>query len=91
MPRSAISHARTRCGSAPAVAARVVIAVGFVDGLDDPPSVDAGQRGARQPAQLGQPGADVLRARRKVFTERHRKTNARSKIGLTVLQALPSP
>ena len=86
MPRSAISQARTRCGSAPSVAARVVIEVGSSTGSTTRHPSTSASVVAGQPAQLGQPGANVLGTSSQMFAERDRKANACSDIGFTVLQ-----
>ena len=88
MPRSAISHARTCCGSAPSVGRQRGDRGRLVERLDHPPALDVGQRGAGHPAELGQPGADLLGPGGQVLPQRHRIAHARSDIGLAQFQAL---
>jgi hypothetical protein len=88
IPRSAISHDRTFCGSAPSSGVNVVMAVGSPTGSTTRPAGHTGQRGAGRVAQLRQPRADPIRAGCQVFAERDRIPHARSDIGVAGLQPL---
>ena len=88
MPRSAISHARTFCGSAPSTGANVVIAVGSSSGSTTRQPLTSASAVAGHPADLGQPVADLLRPGGQMLTERNRIAHARSDIRLAVFEAL---
>ena len=88
IPRSAISRARTCCGSAPSTGSNVVIARRFVQRLDDAPPLDVGKRLAGHPADLGEPLADLLGPGGQILAQRDRIANACSHIGLTLFEAL---
>ena len=88
MPRSAISHDRTFCGSTPSTGASVVIAVGSSIGSTTRHPFTSASAVRVKPAKFRQPATDLFRSGGKMLTERDRKANLRSDIRLTMLEAL---